>query len=159
MSLATLLAPERIALLADPGDRDDVLDAAARLLSAASSAQASGIAEALRERERECCTAIGCGVAIPHARGDAFEQPRGAFLLLGHAVDFGNGDKPVDLVFALSVPEDAPELHLQALSELADHFSDAQFREALRSARDRPALCEVLLGESDSSTTTAKIAR
>ncbi|WP_242111190.1 PTS sugar transporter subunit IIA [Luteimonas aquatica] len=150
MPLTALLAPERIALLADPCDRDSVLDAAARLLSDASPALAPGIARALRERERQCCTAIGCGVAIPHARGDAFDAPRGAFLRLGHAVDFGNGASPVDLVFALGVPEHSPELHLQALSELADHFSDARFRQALREARDRPALCGLLLGDAQS---------
>lgn len=146
MPLADLLSAERIVLLTEPADRDGVLDAAARLLSDASPTLSAAIGDALREREALGSTAIGHGVAVPHARSKAHDRARGAFLRLDHPVDFGNGEAaPVDLVFAMSVPEHSAQLHLQALAELAGRFSDPGFRDALRGASDLPALRRVLL--------------
>ena len=148
MPLADLLAADRIVILTEPGTRQHVLDAAARLLADSAPALAQSIGEALQERESVASTAIGHGVAIPHARTKAHESVRGAFLRLAHPVDFGAGDDtPVDLVFAMSVPEHSTQLHLQTLSELAEHFTDADFRDALRGARDLPALRQVLLDQ------------
>jgi nitrogen PTS system EIIA component len=146
MPLADLLIAERIVVLTEPGHRDQVLDAAARLLSNASPTMTAVIGDALREREALGSTAIGRGVAIPHARSNAFESARGAFLRLERPVDFGASDRnPVDLVFAMSVPEHSPQQHLEILSELAERFSDAEFRDALRGARGLRELRGILL--------------
>ncbi|MFC7300672.1 PTS sugar transporter subunit IIA [Cognatiluteimonas weifangensis] len=147
MPLPELLNPDRIVLLADPVDREQVLDAAARLLAGAAPALAATIGACLRQRERLGSTAIGHGVAIPHGRSDAFEEVRAAFLRLRQPVDFGAGDGvPVDLVFAMAVPEHFTQQHLQLLSELAERFADPGFRSALRQAPDAGALRAILLG-------------
>ena len=59
MPFQSLLAADRIVLLVEAGDRDGVLDAAARLLSDASPATTQAIGESLRKRERLGSTAIG----------------------------------------------------------------------------------------------------
>ena len=147
MALADLLTPDRIALLDGPGSRDSVLDAAARLLADASPAASTIIGESLRQRERLGSTAIGHGVAIPHGRTNVFTEVRGAFLRLQAPVPFDAGDgEPVDLVFAMAVPETFTQQHLQLLSELAERFADAGFRERLRQASDATALRDALLG-------------
>jgi PTS system nitrogen regulatory IIA component len=147
MPLTELLSADRIVLLVEPIDRERVLDAAARLLADASPATTAVIADCLRQRERLGSTAIGHGVAIPHGRSNAFEEVRAAFLRLQHPVDFDAGDgDPVDLVFAMAVPEHFTQRHLQLLSELAERFADAAFRTALRQAPDADALRGVLLG-------------
>ena len=144
MPLTELLSADRIVLLVEPIDRERVLDAAARLLADASPATT---ADCLRQRERLGSTAIGHGVAIPHGRSNAFEEVRAAFLRLQHPVDFDAGDGvPVDLVFAMAVPEHFTQRHLQLLSELAERFADPAFRTALRQAPDADALRGVLLG-------------
>jgi PTS system nitrogen regulatory IIA component len=141
MPLSPLLGPDRIALIAEPVDRDRVLDAAARLLAADSPADAAAIADCLRQRERLGSTAIGHGVAIPHGRCSVYGEARAAFLRLDHPVDFDAGDgMPVDLVFAMAVPEHFTQQHLQLLSELAERFADAGWRDALRAAPDAAAL-------------------
>ena len=48
--------------------------------------------------------------------------------------------KPVGLIFVLLVPEAANEHHLQLLSELAQMFSDKDFRDRLATAADAAAL-------------------
>lgn len=146
MPLSPLLGPDRIALIADPVDRDRVLDDAARLLAGESPADAAAIADCLRQRERLGSTAIGHGVAIPHGRCSVYGEARAAFLRLAHPVDFDAGDgEPVDLVFAMAVPEHFTQQHLQLLSELAERFADAGWRDALRGAPDADALRTLLL--------------
>ena len=146
MPFQSLLAADRIVLLVEPGDRDAVLDAAARLLADAAPANTQAIAEGLRKRERLGSTAIGHGIAIPHGRTPAFDTARGAFLRLREPVDFDASDgQPVDLVFAMAVPEHFTQQHLQLLAELAEQFADAGFRDALRAAPDVGTLRALLL--------------
>lgn len=123
-------------------DRDSVLLAAARLL-ACRQANADQIHANLCEREILGSTAIGHGIAIPHGRAPALERPRGALLRLVQPVTFG-ADEPVDLVFAIAVPAHYTHQHLMLLSELAELFSNAQVRDALRSAPDAEALRQVI---------------
>lgn len=147
MPLSEFLSADRIVLLVEPASRDAVLDAAAHLLGNASPGSTAAIADSLRQRERMGSTAIGHGVAIPHGRSDAFDDTRAAFLRLQPAVDFEAGDGvPVDLVFAMAVPEHFTQQHLQLLSELAERFSDPDFRAALRTAPDVHALRLAVFG-------------
>jgi PTS system nitrogen regulatory IIA component len=146
MPWSGLLSAERVVMLVAPGHRDAVLDAAARLLCAGSPHATLSVATALRDRERVGSTAIGRGVAIPHCRTGAHARPVGAFLRLGAPVDFGAADgEPVDLVFAMSVPSEGTQEHLDTLSALATHFADPACREALRAAPDVAALRALLL--------------
>jgi PTS system nitrogen regulatory IIA component len=63
------------------------------------------------------------------------KQARGAFVRLRQAVAFDAPDgKPVSQVFVLLVPEQATDLHLQLLSELAQMFSERAFRDKLAMA-------------------------
>jgi len=145
MPWTDLLSAGRIVVLDDPGTREQVLDDAARLLSGGSPEQARELAEALHRREQVASTAIGHGVAIPHARSDSL-QGRGAFLRLGRAVDFGARDgAPVDLVFAMTASDDRPELHLEHLAGVAERLADPDFRERLREARNVAQLRKLLL--------------
>jgi len=145
-----LLAADRIVMLVYPDPRDAVLDAAARLLSGGSPTLTPAIADGLRRREQIGSTAIGRGVAIPHCRSNAYSAPRAAFMRLAHPIDFAANDgEPVDLLFAMCVPEDLAQQHLQTLSELAERFADAGFREALRDAPDIASLRALLLATDD----------
>lgn len=162
MPLNDLLTPGRIAIVPGTTDRAAVIDAAARLLSipagdvenggedngdGARSAGQEAIRTSLQLREQLASTAIGHGVAIPHGRVDFLDDSRGAFLRLAEPVDFGAADgQPVDLVLAMAVPEHSTQTHLQQLAELAEHFSDADFRTRLRDAGDATELGRCLLG-------------
>jgi PTS system nitrogen regulatory IIA component len=59
------------------------------------------------------------------------------FYRLNTPIPFDAPDnRPVDLAFFLLVPEQSTEEHLQLLSELAQHFSDPELREKLRSSTE-----------------------
>jgi nitrogen PTS system EIIA component len=154
MPLSDLLTADRIVLLVEPRDRDAVMDAAARLLADAAPGSTMAIGDCLRQRERLGSTAIGHGVAIPHGRSNVFDSARAAFLRLQHPVDFDAADGvPVDLVFAMVVPEHFTQQHLQLLSELAEGFARPEFRNMLRAARTADELRTTLL---DGLPATAK---
>jgi nitrogen PTS system EIIA component len=91
--------------------------------------------DALLERERLGSTGLGKGIALPHARMSQVNRAMGAFIKLPEGIDFDALDGgPVDLAFAMLVPEEATDEHLQLLSKLAHMFSDNAFCEALRKA-------------------------
>jgi len=101
--------------------------------------------DSLFARERLGSTGLGQGVAIPHGRIKGLKEALGAFVRLAQPVPFDAPDgKPVGLVFALLVPEQATEKHLEILSELAQMFSDRSLREALASATDAEALHKLI---------------
>ncbi|MBV6882390.1 PTS sugar transporter subunit IIA [Xanthomonas euvesicatoria] len=141
MPLTDLMAAVRT-VVSPAADRDTVLHAAADLLSCRQ-AGADELYANLCEREALGSTAIGHGIAIPHGRCPNLTEPRGALLRLDTPVSFG-GDEPVDLVFAMAVPAHYTHQHLMLLSELAERFSDADFRRNLRAAPDADALMALL---------------
>ncbi|MCC8618114.1 PTS sugar transporter subunit IIA [Xanthomonas vesicatoria] len=141
MPLTDLMAAVRT-VVSPASDRDTVLHTAADLLSCRQ-AGADELYANLCEREALGSTAIGHGIAIPHGRCPNLTEPRGALLRLDAPVAFGS-DEPVDLVFAMAVPAHYTHQHLMLLSELAERFSDAHFRQQLRAAPDADALMALL---------------
>ena len=101
--------------------------------------------ERLLERERLGSTGLGHGIALPHARLKDITQVLGAFVQTTSGVDYDAADgEPVDLAFALLVPEAANEEHLRLLAHLASLFSDPSIRTQLRAADAPAAILRVL---------------
>jgi PTS system nitrogen regulatory IIA component len=93
--------------------------------------------DSLFDREKLGSTGLGFGVAIPHGRIKTLKEPVCAFVRTATPIAFEAPDgAPVNLVFAMLVPEHATEAHLELLSELAQMFSDADLRAALCATHD-----------------------
>jgi len=81
---------------------------------------------------------VGFGVAIPHGKTDAVNEP-----FLGFAktkdVEWAAPDgKPVDLVFIIGVPEaQAGDEHLRILAKLSRKLMKEEFRQLLRKANSK----------------------
>ena len=144
-----ILQPGGISVADPASSKKRVLEQAARLLEGnLEEPGAEPIFERLLERERLGSTGLAGGVALPHARMPGIDACRGAFLSLAEPVEFDALDgQPVDLVFALLVPEDANEEHLQLLAELASMFNEADLRDQLRAA-DSEEVMTILTGHS-----------
>jgi nitrogen PTS system EIIA component len=68
-----------------------------------------------------------------------------AFIQLPEGIDFDAIDnQPVDLAFAMLVPEEATEEHLQLLAKLAQMFDDSEFCSDLRSAESTEQLLQLI---------------
>jgi nitrogen PTS system EIIA component len=97
----------------------------------------SRVFDSLFAREKLGSTGLGQGVAIPHGRIAKLRDATAAFVKTLHPIPFDAPDgQPVNLIFVLLVPEKATDLHLQILGELAQMFSDAQFRNRLLACDD-----------------------
>ena len=143
-----ILDSSRISIADSASSKKRILEQAARLLVVEGDEEPTveQVFERLLERERLGSTGLAGGVALPHARIPQLNDTRGAFLRLAEAVEFDALDgEPVDLVFALLVPEDANEEHLQLLAHLAGRFNDAALRQHLRDAEADEAL-QLLIG-------------
>lgn len=141
------LAIERVAGGQDITSKKRLLEVLAGLLaSALPHLNAEAIFERLVERERLGSTGLGHGVALPHARVKEVGEAVGAFVQLRQAADFDAiDDEPVDLAFAMLVPEAATETHLHLLAQLAAMFGEDGFRSRLRHTEDPAALFDILI--------------
>lgn len=148
MQIITLLSPDRVACRRTLTSKKRVLEQLAGLLSNSSPSLTEGeIFDSLLNRERLGSTGLGVGVAIPHGRMSGIGAPVGALLSLAEGVQYDAVDgKPVDLLFALLVPEESTEEHLQILASLAQMFSDRELCQQLRAAADPPALLKLIDG-------------
>lgn len=84
-------------------------------------------------REASTSTAIGRGIALPHARTPVIlhvERPLVTLCFLEQPVEFGASDgKPVGVLFSLICP--TMRSHLQVLSRISLALQDAQFKDAI----------------------------
>ena len=103
---------------------------------AGSGARRREILEALQARERLGSTALGRGVALPHARLEGDAPPLILFARLRRPIDFeARDEEPVDLVILVLWPEASPEGFLPALSDICRSLREPQVLRRLRSAR------------------------
>jgi nitrogen PTS system EIIA component len=143
--VAKLLSPSHVLLDLQASSKKRLFEHAALLFENQDAIARSVVFDSLFARERLGSTGLGQGVAIPHGRIKGLKEALGAFIRVAQAVPFDAPDgAAVGLVFVLLVPEKATEKHLQILSELAQMFSDRSMREALASAPDAAALCELV---------------
>lgn len=138
MNIVDLISPERISTDADVSSKKRALELLSELLVGSEGAlPATAVFNKLISRERLGSTGLGHGVALPHARIEGSDAAVGALVRLEQGVDFDAYDKqPVDLLFALIVPEHFTDEHLQILSELAELFSDRELCAQLRASTD-----------------------
>ena len=146
---ANLIVAERIRCGVAAPSKKRVLEQLGKLLTATSSELTQDqIFDRLLERERLGSTGLGHGIALPHARMAEVDQAYGAFVQLTEPVDFDAIDgAPVDLAFALLVPEEATQEHLQLLASLAALFSEEGFCAKLRQADSAELILHHLTSE------------
>lgn len=103
------------------------------------------IFESICAREHLGSTALGNGIAMPHGRISGTGDVQALFLQLVKALPFDADDnQPVDLVFALTVPEDCTGDHKKLLSDIVERFSDPELLEQLRMAEDANEIWQFL---------------
>ncbi|MCP5353082.1 MAG: PTS sugar transporter subunit IIA [Chromatiales bacterium] len=133
--ISALLNEKRIACQVHVNSKKGALDLISETLAdGLESVTREQVFDSLNGRERLGSTGFGKGVALPHGRMPNVYRPVGVFMTLDEAIDYDAIDgQPVDLLFALVVPEAATEEHLQIFAELSALFSDEGVCKRLRS--------------------------
>ena len=92
--------------------------------------------DAVDERERQCTTGLGQGLAFPHARLAELTRPLVAVAVLEQAIPFDAVDgKDVDIVCMVLTPISRPMVALKAMSQLVRHLKDETVRRDLHAAQ------------------------
>jgi PTS system nitrogen regulatory IIA component len=151
MQIANLLTTERMCLAGNAASKKKLLEQVAELLAPADDPSVSQkIYSGLLERERLGSTGLGFGVAIPHARIPGLKSASIAFLRLEEGVDYDAADnQAVDLIFALLVPLEATQEHLELLADLAKLLNEPGNRAQLRKASSKMAVRQYLKSLTD----------
>ena len=139
--ISKILAPDNILLDAESTSKKRVFERVGLLFENNHQIARSQVFDSLFAREKLGSTGLGQGVAIPHGRISKLRDAIAAFVKTSHPIPFDAPDGlPVTLIFVLLVPERATDLHLQILGELAQMFSDQQFRNRLLACEDAPSI-------------------
>jgi PTS system nitrogen regulatory IIA component len=146
MLVSDLLSPERVLPQVRISSKKRLLELVSQaLVQNDETLDSREVFESLCARERLGSTGLGNGVAIPHGRVAGSALVQAVFVRLSKPLAFDAIDgKPVDLLFALAVPENCTGDHLKLLAQIAERFSDAELLEKLRSAEDTAELIELL---------------
>ncbi|MFH1248517.1 MAG: PTS sugar transporter subunit IIA [Candidatus Omnitrophota bacterium] len=105
---------------------------------------------ALMERESLGSTAIGQGIAIPHAKSDSVTKLLAAFGLSKKGIDFDSLDgERVYIFFLLIAPLDSAGPHLKALARISRFLKDRYFRENLKGCADTKAIVDIISQEDE----------
>jgi PTS system nitrogen regulatory IIA component len=102
--------------------------------------------ECMLSREKMGSTGIGNGIAIPHARMQSSDKAVAVLLQCESPVEFDSIDnRPVDVMFALLVPDQQCKEHLKTLSSMAARLNDKQILKQLRKAQSDQELYDIMV--------------
>lgn len=132
MKIRALLPPEAIIVRADVQTKEAAIDLLAELHDQVGHLSDKEAYERdVWKREGECVTAIGMGMAVPHAKSDAVKQAGLAAITVPDGIDCRALDgQPTRLLFMIAAPDNG-DLHLQILSSLMTLLVEEERRERL----------------------------
>ncbi|EHJ01233.1 putative PTS IIA-like nitrogen-regulatory protein PtsN [Clostridium sp. DL-VIII] len=98
------------------------------------------------DRENECTTGIGFGLAIPHCKVESVIKPTIVCLKLNQAIDWNSLDEePVNIIIGLAIPKKYEgTLHLEILGKLASNLMEDDFKRTLFNINDKNKLVTFL---------------
>ena len=145
MRITDLLKSTAIELNVSVASKDEAIDRLIALHEKAGNLKdAAEFKEEILKREGHSSTAIGEGIAVPHAKSAAVKAPALSLITVPSGIDYGAPDgKPSDLLFMIAATEDG-DVHLEILSRLMVMLMDADFANALRKAKSAAELLKII---------------
>ena len=130
-ALASFLDPQRVVFVSgSPSQRDVLLQLAELTGSDWTIAQRAYFLKALFDREAVTTTAIGGGIAVPHARLTHLDRCRVTIGLAPGGVEWlARDSQPVRLIVLIAARENDRAEHLRLLAAVASRLNDLARRE------------------------------
>lgn len=146
MRITELLKKESIELGVKVADKNAAIDKLISLMDAGGRLNSiQGYKEGILAREALGSTAIGEGIAIPHAKVDAVKEPGLAAMVVPEGVDYEAFDGSLaNLIFMIAAPAAGDDVHLQALSRLSTLLMNPGFKESLIGAKDADEFLDII---------------
>ena len=165
MRITELLKKESIELGVKVADKNAAIDKLISLMDAGGRLNSiQGYKEGILAREALGSTAIGEGIAIPHAKVDAVKEPGLAAMVVPEGVDYEAFDGSLaNLIIMIAAPAAGDDVQLQALSRLSTLLMNPGFKESLIGAKDADEFLDIIdkaenerFGEEEKKTQAAK---
>ncbi|WP_303821924.1 fructose-specific PTS transporter subunit EIIC [Ruminococcus flavefaciens] len=145
MRIVDLLSKNSIKLNASPKSKSEAIDMLIDLqVKGGHIADKEAYKKGILAREEKGSTAVGEGIAIPHAKSEAVKAPSLAAMTVPDGVDYeALDDEPSNLLFMIAAPNDG-DVHLEVLSRLMTILMDEDFRDDLLKAKDADEFLKVI---------------
>ena len=146
MRIVDLLSKDSILLNASPKNKAEAIDLLVDLqVKGGKITDREAYKQGILAREENGSTAVGEGIAIPHAKNAAVKAPSLAAMTVPEGVDYeALDDEPSNLLFMIAAPSDGGDVHLEVLSRLMVILMDEDFRAKLLAAK-RKHSCRSLM--------------
>ena len=146
MRITELLRPESIELGVALGSKEEAIDKLVGLMEKGGRIHdKAGYKKGILAREAQGSTAIGDGIAIPHAKVEAVKEPGLAAVTVPAGVDYEAFDGSLaNLIFMIAAPAGGADVHLEALANLSTLLMNPGFKESLLAAKTREAFLDVI---------------
>ncbi|MBQ3782533.1 MAG: PTS sugar transporter subunit IIA [Lachnospiraceae bacterium] len=146
MRITDLLKDEGILLNASVKDKQDAVNTLVNLHEKAGNlSDKESYTKGILAREEQGSTAIGEGIAIPHAKNAGVKNAGLAAMTVPDGVDYDALDgQPSNLFFMIAAPEKGGDVHLEVLSRLSTILMDEQFRKDLLAAKDKKEFLSII---------------
>lgn len=146
MRITELLKKESIELGVKVSDKEEAVDRLVSLMDAGGRLKdTAGYKEGILAREALGSTAIGEGIAIPHAKVEAVKEPGLAAMVVPEGVDYDAFDGSMaNLLFMIAAPAEGADVHLEALSRLSTLLMNPGFKEGLMGAADKDEFLRII---------------
>lgn len=138
MRITDLLRPEAVQLHAESSDKSAAIDLLVDLHAKAGNINdEEAYKKEIWAREELDSTAVGDGVAVPHARCAAVNRASLAAITVPDGLDYDSPDgEPSKLFFMIAAPEGGGDVHMDILAHLMVMLMDGEFCQKLLDTRD-----------------------
>ena len=137
MIVADFLSPSHALVDVDASNKVQLLRDLSKRAAVSARLDGDEVSNAILKRETLGSTAIGGGIAIPHARFPDLKRPFGILVRLKNAIDFDAIDSgPVDIVFLLLLPGTPDGDPLNALAGVTRKLRNSETTTRMRRARN-----------------------
>ena len=146
MRITELLKKESIELGVKVSGKEEAIDKLIGLMAAGGRLNdKAGYKEGILAREALGSTAVGEGIAIPHAKVAAVKEPGLAAMVVPDGVDYEAFDGSLaNLIFMIAAPEGEADVHLEALSRLSTLLMDPDFKNDLIHAESKEEFLQLI---------------
>lgn len=137
MKITDLLKKEGVALNQKAADQNAAIDVMVNLHDKVGNLNdKDAFKKDIEAREAKGSTAVGMGIAVPHAKSAAVKQAGLVAMTVPEGVDYKSPDgQPSNLLFMIAAPEGAADTHLEVLSKLMAMLMDQNFSKSLVEAK------------------------
>lgn len=146
MRITDLLKKEGIELNGPSASKEATIAKMVDLMAATGNlSDPEGYKAAVTKREGEGTTGIGDGIAIPHGKTAAAKSAGLACMVCKDGTEYEAMDgQPVNLIFAIAVPDNSDDTHLELLSRLSMMLMDEGFRKDLIACTDKDQFLAII---------------